>query len=29
MAPKEVVKAECLVATEGEPGSLHVENDPL
>ena len=29
VAPEEVVKAECWVATEGEPGSLHVQNDPL
>ena len=29
MAPEEVVKAECWVATEGELGSLHVENGPL
>ena len=29
VAPEEVVKAECWVATEGEPGSLHVSNDPL
>ena len=29
VAPEEVVKTECWVATEGEPGSLHVENDPL
>ena len=29
VAPEEVVKAECWVATEGELGSLHVQNDPL
>ena len=25
MAPEEVVKAECWVANEGEPGLLHVK----
>ena len=29
MTPEEVVKAKCWVATEGEPRSLHISNDPL
>ena len=29
VAPEEVVKAECWVATEGELGSLHFLNDSL
>ena len=29
VAPKEVVKIECWVATEGNLGSLHVKHNPL
>ena len=29
VAPEEVMKAKYWVATEGEPGSFHLLNDPL